>query len=312
MNMREMRCHLQSRSTMGGFTIVELMIALLLGGILMALALKALAQGRAAWQTAENLATLEERAAFALAALEQDVLLAGYWVAHADSTLLTPADYVSIHCRGSDITGAALTSAAVTASDDTFNLPCPAATRHVGGTDTLLVRHANPVASDAEAGRVQVCTTPLGGVIFQDGLRPAGCPADLPLHNVQIHGWYVDAASSEANLPALYRYTLVSDGLLQNQEIMPGIEDFQVTLGVDRDADGQVDGFVDPGMAPGTRILAIRFWLLVRMAQPESGHIDNGPWYSIDIDHTMPLRPGDHYRRASAERTVWLRNSAGT
>jgi hypothetical protein len=143
-------------------------------------------------------------------------------------------------------------------------------------------------------------------------LRPAGCSADLPLHNVQIHGWYVDAASSEANLPALYRYTLVSGGLLQNQEIMPGIEDFQVTLGVDRDADGQVDGFVDPGTAPTARILAIRVWLLVRMAQPESGHIDNGPWYSIDIDHTAPLQPADHYRRASAERTVWLRNAAGS
>ena len=82
-----------------------------------------------------------------------------------------------------------------------------------------------------------------------------GLPAalqNLPLHNVLVHGWYVDAASSEANLPALYRYTLVSGGLLQNQEIMPGIEDFQVTLGVDRDADGQIDGFVDPGDSAGS------------------------------------------------------------
>jgi prepilin-type N-terminal cleavage/methylation domain-containing protein len=310
--MRKTQCQIQSRSTGRGFTIVELMIALLLGGILLALALKALAQGRAAWQTAENLATLEERAAFALAALEQDVLLAGYWVAHADSTLLTTAAHVRIHCHGTDVTAATLMSTAVSASDDTFALPCPAATRHVGGTDTLLVRHASPVASDPEAGRVQICTTPLGGIIFQDGLRPAGCPADQPLHNVQIHGWYVDAASSEVNAPALYRYTLVSGGLLQNQEIMPGIEDFQITLGVDRDADGQVDGFVDPGTAPAARILAIRFWLLVRTAQPESGHVDSGPWYSIDTDHTAPLRPADHYRRASAERTVWLRNSAGS
>jgi hypothetical protein len=204
-----------------------------------------------------------------------------------------------------------LTSTAVAASDGAFALPCPAATLHLGGTDTLLLRHANPVASDPETGRVQLCTTPLGGAIFQDGMRPAGCSADLPLHNVQIHGWYVDAASSEANLSALYRYTLVSGGLLQNQEIMPGIEDFQVTLGVDRDADGQVDGFVNPGAAPAARVLAVRFWLLLRMAQPESGHVDNGPWYSIDTNSTTPLQPADHYRRASAERTVWLRNTTG-
>jgi len=303
---------LQPRSAAPGFTIIELMIALLLGGILLALALQGLAQGRAAWQTAENLATLEERAAFALAALEQDVLLAGYWVGHADATLLAPAAHIRIHCHGTDVTAAALTTAAVTASDGAFGLPCPAATRPAGVTDTLIVRHANPIASDPEPGRVQLCTTPLGGVIFQDGIRPAGCPADLPLHNVQIHGWYVDAASSEANLPALYRYTLVSDGLLQNQEIMPGIEDFQVTLGVDRDADGQVDGFIDPGAAPTARVLAIRIWLLLRMAQPEAGHVDNGPWYSIDTDNTAPLRPADQYRRASAERTLWLRNAAGT
>jgi len=53
----------QARSTADGFTIIELLLALLLGGILLAIALKALAQGRAAWQTAETLATLEERAA---------------------------------------------------------------------------------------------------------------------------------------------------------------------------------------------------------------------------------------------------------
>ena len=176
--MHEMKLKLRLRSSTHGFTIIELMIALLLGGILLALALQGLAQGRAAWQTAENLATLEERAAFALAALEQDVLLAGYWVAHADSTLLAPAADVSIHCRGNDITAGALTSAAVAASDGIFALPCPAATRHVAGTDTLMVRHANSVASDPEAGRVQLCTTSVGGIIFQDGVRPAGCPAE--------------------------------------------------------------------------------------------------------------------------------------
>ncbi len=302
----------QHRRIPAGFTLVELMIGMALGSIVLVLALKVLAQGRAAWQAAENLAALEERAAFALTALQQDVLLAGYWGVHADSTLLTVAAHVNIHCRLNNVTAVALASTAVSASDDTFNLPCPAATRPVGGTDTLTVRHADPAVSDPETGRVQLCTTALGGNVFQNGARPAACPADLPLHNVQIHGWYIDAASSEDPLPGLYRYTLVNGGLLQNQEIMPGVEDLQVTLGVDRDADGYIDGFVDPGAESAAQILAVRLWLLVRTAQPESGHVDNGPWYSIDTDSAEPRRPADHYRRTTAERTVWLRNATGT
>jgi type IV pilus assembly protein PilW len=294
-----------------GFTLVELMIGMVLGSIVLALALKVYAQGRAAWQTAENLSALEERAAFALTALERDVVLAGYWGMHADVTLLNVAPHVHIHCHGADVTAAALMGKAVTASDGVFDLPCPAATQPAGDSDTLTVRHADPEASDLEAGRVQLCTTALSGDLFQDGTRPAACPADLPVHNVEVHGWYIDDASSENALPGLYRYTLVNGGLLQNQEVMPGVENFQVTLGVDRDADGYIDGFTDPGTEPAAQVLAVRFWLLLRTAQPEAGHVDNGPWYSIDIDTTEALRPADHFRRTTAERTVWLRNTKG-
>jgi prepilin-type N-terminal cleavage/methylation domain-containing protein len=304
------RCGLRQHLTTG-FTLTELMIGIALGSSVLVMALQALAQGRAAAQTSENIAALEERAAFALTALEQDVLLAGYWGTHADVSLLTVAAHVSIHCRGADITATALTSTAVSASDGTYDLPCPAASSHISGTDTLIVRHADPVVTEAEAGRVQLCTTALAGEIFQNGIRPAACPADQPLHNVQIHGWYINTASSEFNLPALHRYTLTAGGLLQNQEVMPGVEDFQVTLGVDRDADGQIDGFVDPGSAPSAPVLAIRLWLLLRTARAEAGHVDNGPWYSIDADRTAPLSPADHYRRTSIERTIWLRNASG-
>ena len=293
-----------------GFTLIELMIGLALGSMALALTLKTLAQGRAAWQTAENLAALDERAAFALTALERDVLLAGYWVAHADASRLRVAANVSIHCQGRDVTTASLASTNVHASNGLFDLPCPAASGAVAGSDTLTVRHAEAATTSPEAGRVQLCTSAVDGDIFQDGLRPVACGDEQQVHNVQVHSWYVNKSSSEQGLPALYRYTLVSGGLLQNQEIMPGVENLQVTLGVDRDADGMIDGFIDPGTAPDARILAVRLWILLRTAQPEPAHIDNGPWYSIDSATTAPLRPHDHYRRTTAERIIWLRNNS--
>ena len=76
---------------MQGFTLIELMLATLMATLLVAGALRLLVHGRIAWQTTENVATLEERAAFALIALEHDIRLAGYWGQHAGRPPKDPA-----------------------------------------------------------------------------------------------------------------------------------------------------------------------------------------------------------------------------
>lgn len=291
-------------SPVGGFSLTELMVAVALGLLLVAGALKLYTHAQAALITAENLASLEERAAFALAALEEDLLLSGYWGLHADGTrLITPAS-LSAHCSGNDVSTWALQPAVpVAVSNDDYTIPCPAHHTAMAGADTLTLRHASPTATELHANTIQLQTSHSAGTLFADGAMPIADP-DLPIHDVYVHAWYIDTHSSEGSLPALRRYALVNNGLMQNQEIMPGIEDLQISFGIDRDADGIVDGFVEPGNEADGAILAVQLWVLLRSLLPEPGHYD--PEFGAATDSA------NSYRRISAERTLWLRNQAST
>jgi len=233
------------------------MIAAALGVVLITGALRLFIQFRAAWQTAENFAAAEERIAFALTALEQDAQLAGF---HRQTAYNLP-DGFAVRCAGTDISSWALNmSARVAAHDGSYGLPCPANTSPVSGSDILVLRYADP------------------------GMN-SGADNDPPVH---IRAWYLDQASSTPGEASLHRYTLVRGGLLQDQEIISGVADFQIELGIDRNTDGLTDGFVTAATANGQPILAIRFRLTVNSAYREPG----------------AAAP----RSATAERTVLLRN----
>lgn len=300
-----------STRTMQGFTLIELMLATLMATLLVAGALRLLVHGRIAWQTTENVATLEERAAFALIALEHDIRLAGYWGQHSDGHSISMGPQVAARCGGRDASRWALDLvSAVQADNNTFTLPCRPASGHVANTDTLTVRHASQLTALPDKGRIQLYTNHQGGVVSQSGIAGTTTTGIEETYNVEVHAWHLVRKSSEAGLPALRRLTLVDGGEIQSQEIIPGVENFQVTLGIDRDDDGMVDGFVNPDATAEAPIMAVRYWLLLRSAAPEPGHIDSGPWHSIDTNAAMPLRPDDGYRRVAIERTVWLRNLA--
>ena len=289
-----------------GFTLPELMVALLLGCLLLAAVLNIFVQARVASQAAENLAALEERAAFALTALAEDIRLAGFTGRASPGTPVAAAAGVAVTCGGLDITDWALNpDAHIEAAEGRHGLPCKTRAGPVAGSDTLVLRHAGAVPRTATSNRIRLQTWPEGGELLAPDTLAA---ADAATFDYEVHGWYLDNHSSESGLPALRRYTLVANGLLQNQEVMPGIEDFQVSLAIDSDTDGQPDGFVDPETPGSYRILAIRVWLLLRSAAPEPGHFDAGPWRGIDADAGAGRRPNDGYRRIAVERTFWLRN----
>ena len=288
--------------TARGFSLTELMVAVSIGLLLVAGALKLFTHAQAALITAENLASLEERAAFALAALEEDLLLTGYWGLHADGAALVVPVSLSAHCAGNDVSAWALqTDVAVAVSNDSYTIPCPAHLTAMAGADTLTLRHASPTPTEPHANTIQLQTSHSEGTLFNDGAIPIADP-DLPIHDVNVHAWYIDTHSSEGTLPALRRYALVNNGLMQNQEVMPGIENLQISLGIDRDADGVVDGFVEPGNEADGVILAIQLWVLLRSMLPEPGHYD--PEFGAADGYDIS------YRRISAERTLWLRNLA--
>lgn len=271
-----------------GFSLVELMISLLIGSLLLVAALDLTVESRKKWRLAENAAALEERAIFALTALEQDVRLAGYWGKHSNGKLIINPDNFTAHCNSTDVSNwAFLFGQAIAAGNGVYGLPCPAYTGSVSSSDTLTVRHASSRVATADAGKLQLFSNHLHGRLFVAG-NPSFTPdGSGTTHDLAINAWYIDNSSTEAGQPALRRYALVGNGLMQSQEIIPGITDMQITLGIDRDGNNVIDGFVDAGAQGAATIAAIRITLTI----------------------AAPLTEADGSRsEITAGRTIWLRN----
>jgi hypothetical protein len=133
------------------------------------------------------------------------------------------------------------------------------------------------------------------GIVFSGGIKPKlNSPAAI--HNLQINAWYVDQASSEAGLPALRRYTLTHNGVMQNQEIMPGVEDLQILLGIDNNADGHVDKFITSEQQNKHPVVALQVQLQLRSSALEPGHSNT------------EFNVNDGYRRLKVARTIAFKN----
>lgn len=285
MNKRAWRCR--------GFSLTELMVGMAIGLLAIAAALRAYATTRAAIQAENALADVQERAAFALTLLEEDLRLAGFWGLHARPQVLTVQPGIRVHCGGSDVTNWALQLAVSVAAASTT--PCPPFNAATAGSDILEVRHAGARPTGLRSGTVQLQTTHTQGHVMNDGSWHASLP-NSRVHDVAVHAWFISPQSSEPGIPALRRYTLSSNGLMRNEEIMPGIERLTLSLGVDSDSDGRVDAFVRNPNPTTDKLLAVRIGLSVRTPLHDG-------WL---------LRQGnaDSHARLITERTILLPNAA--
>ena len=156
-------------------------------------------------------------------------------------------------------------------------------------------------------------------MLFDDGLLPDGyLPAPVSeTHDLVLHAYYVDRSSSVGSLPSLRRQRLAAGLVVEDEEIIPGVENMQVQFGVDTDSDGTVERYVDPdhpvltpgapGFVPDAEIIAARVWLLVRSEQPEIAYVNDATFTPPDGD-LPPIAPGDAFRRMPISTTIYLRN----
>jgi type IV pilus assembly protein PilW len=317
-----------ARATRGerGFGLVELMIASALGLLLIGGALAIHANGTATYRANETVARVQETANVALQLLVEDLRRAGYWAQTKETAAITgrASDPVSPLPPGSapandcyaryysnvdvrvETAGEAQVGAAnpfAGCIDDAMRRP---------GTDILVVRHAaaTPTAPGAIAnGRLYLVSSYLAGALFVGGSPlPAGFTAADPVHEVETAAYYVNRASAgAAAVPSLRRVRLDAGPALIDEELVSGIEDLQVQIGLDSDADGAVDGYVSagtPGLDP-RQVFAARLWLRARADRPELGFTDEATYSYADIS----FQPADGLRRMLVSSTVQVRNA---
>lgn len=302
-------------------TLVELMVAGAIGLFLIGGALYVYSQSKTSYRSSDSVARVQESARFALETLEPDVRLAGFWGRHSTAGLLTIPAGIAITCGGKNVTAWALKlEEPVAGTDDKYDLPCAAFTGGAQpGSDVLVVRHASGAAATAQAGQIQVRTHLGGGQLFADGNPPVDGGVAPETFDVIVDAYYVARRSSfEADQPSLRRLTLGKNGLLRDEEVIPGVENLQVQYGIDTDGDGAVERFVDadhPLMAAGGTIVAIRIWMLVGTPVEDAGFSDTRAWPTPDADlgDIVPGQPGHApgSRRLAVSKTIFLRNQQG-
>jgi len=324
---------------MRGMSLVELMLSLTIGLVLIGGAITLYLESRQNVRVTDAVNEMQENARFALAMIEPDVALANFWGVHNWGT--------TIERRARDVEP--LTKQVAIGNDctDTWSIDldvplaglngldpgwaCLSADDYKAGTDVLLVRHADEDAVDAaniEPGKIYVRTDQSPrGILFVNA-EPAGFGTQAENHVLETRAYYVRpytfirADGTKDGIPCLRRIVLADGGAaprVEDDEVMSGVEDFQVQFGVDTDgivsaSDGAVNMYVDPDnpvlAQPGVRIRSVRLGLLVRADSFDVTYQDESHYRYANLDYTVDQR-GDMpqgYRRLLVTQTVAMRN----
>jgi len=339
-----------------GFTLLELMIALAIGAIAVLVSLTLFARTREVYRINEQVARLQEHGRLAMAVIQPDVELAGFYgftrspqtvrlirsgdrenvIASAEQLRQFPllpggAAPVAIeglpagaHACGVNFAVDVWTPAQ--ASNNTFALgraatACnPYQGRAQAGADTLTLRRVETQAVTAEANRLQLYaslnTSQSAQWMFADGNAPGPQDQHHRVHNVVVRTYYVARDSvGRRDFPALRVKSLTRSGaglVFDDEEVMSGVEDLQVQLGVGADAsfNGRAVRYLDPDSPelPWLEIVAVRVWLRVRADAPDVSFEDDRVYQYADVEFT-PQGPERSFRRVLMSRTITLRNA---
>jgi prepilin-type N-terminal cleavage/methylation domain-containing protein len=324
------------RRICAGMTLIELMVALGIGSFLMLGAVTVFVESRATFRITESVARLQENARFALDRMEPDIRMANYWGlttrANKVQGRATPADPLAFPVAGDcGINWSVNLAQPITGNNNGFppvlcNSVFSLAAQPT--SDTLVIRRVAedpvPAVPGPQAGTLYVHSARFqDSQLFMGPAIPPGYPAGTAqTHQLIVNGYYVSSQSSlGAAIPSLRVKTLTSVGgvpLVQDQEVLPGVEDMQIQFGIDTDAPGtpnrgSIDRYVNPGdpllntvINPNTEVLAVRLWLRVRAERREGGFFDTTNY--IYADQVIPPI-GDQFRRILVAKTIYLRNT---
>jgi len=310
-------------------TLIELMAALTIGLFLTWGAFEVYTRSKSNYRTSDATTRVLENTRYALETLEPDLRLTGFWGQHRDGGRVAGTGGIAISCDGADVSGWALDLAVpVEATDDLYDLGCEPLTDARDGSDVLVLRHAAERTAAPEAGRVQLHSDLALAQLFDDGVIPAGFPPSAQTHDLVVHAYYVDNSSSfDPGTPSLRRQTLVDGGIVEDQEMITGVENLQVQFGLDTNGDGGVDRYVDPDdgamdetsadFIADARVRAVRLWLLLRSDESSGAdYSDTRSYQPLDAS-LAPITPGgelyaDEFQRLVVTKTIFLRNLGGS
>lgn len=320
---------------MHGFSMVELLVAMVVGLIIVGGAFSLHSNTRDTQMSNEMQMAMVADARFAVEMISYDLRHAGMWGGTNKTAL--------VQCKSTDPTctktssgdtpptnGIATNDCApgwyfdltsyVFATDNTdpnpYSATCiPASEKQVSSTDILVVRYADSnLPMGLKANQIYVRSNNMSGRLFVGATQPVLSAYDTAVitnnHALRAHAYYVSAFTDAAgdNIPSLRRVALVGGPEMQNQTLISGVEDFQVQFGVDVNADTIIDRYVDPNeVANWADVYAAKIWLLMRSEKKQIG-LNTKKSFSIAGAAAKNYGGKDNYRYFLVTSVVNLRN----
>jgi type IV pilus assembly protein PilW len=314
-----------------GVSLIELMIAMLIGLLLLGGLIQIYLSGKQSYNAQEQLARIQEGGRFGMDLITRDLRRSGYWGGSVDMNSIAgpvgfeagwanPGAVAPAHSCVADNTWGRMVRWRVSGLNNT-NAGYDCATGYLPDTDILALRYAGPeiVTGTLQDGGLYLRSTMFLGRVMtgdQAGHPDNQMPPDptfapehlLPqVRSLVSNAYYVGDSGRTCPggqpIPALMRVSLNPvDGRPNVQEIASGVEQLQVRYLLGNayvDADQVLAG-------DWPDVSAVRVWMLVRGDCPEPG-LENQTTYvmgdtTVDVD--------DNFRRQLYVSTVMLRNFA--
>ena len=316
-----------------GFTIIELMVAMLLGLLLGGAIVTVFVQNRHGFDRDESIVRMQDDARQTVRELTNDLSMAGFladlilpgavtedgslavatdcgpagvpnWIFHT----VTPGTNDSQALTGVDNATGATANAAFS---------CIAAAEIVPGTDVIAVKRVAGarLVGAAVANTVYLRTNGTLGLLYQepaDAPPAITVPAPFSEWEYRPSIYYVRnfATTAGDGIPTLCRKVLQYGGVttMVTECVAQGIENLQVEYGLDPDGDGEPNVFLaSPTFAQMQTAVAARVYVLARSADRDIQYTNQKTY---QLSNAPVYTPADNFYRRVFSVTVGLRNLA--
>jgi type IV pilus assembly protein PilW len=312
--------------TAAGFSLLELMVAMLIGTLLSAAVISTFLVSKAGYMVRDGQDQIQDNGRFAIHLMTEDMRLAGWWGINIQSHLISPGDTATTDygCGTGWASNTAQPLMALNQDDVADHRPaCIDDDNYLAGTDIIVVRHVGPPLNsenDIEAESVYLHSGLFTGTLFDadssstlDSVALLTEAEPLYIYPLVSHMYYVRPWSQELGdgVPTLVRSALNGDSE-EEEPLVDYVENLQFSFGRDSTGDGSVDIYSDAdatmSAAAWAQVRSIRVETLVRAPAIEPGYDDDASYTLGDV--TIDTS-GNPYRRRVFSTTVYIRNEPG-
>ncbi|WP_434664230.1 PilW family protein [Aeromonas sp. NJAU223] len=326
-----------------GFTLVEWLIAMLIGVFLVGGGLSIFVASRATTEDAFDQSELQENGRIAMRMLTQDLKWAGFWGDYTGSPMkeeqgmtlssgstLLATDDCSDNLGGGSLPPRKTDNRAFRAIwgariDNNKGITggafsCIPTASRIANTDVISIKRlmGRPLTDANAAGnRFYLATNTQAAQMFKGG-EPIPSVTAMPARQLweYQHIVYYLSPNATTNSPELRKRYLTANGgsVLIGGAMAEGIERLSILFGVDDSPvpDSTIDRYVassnvtEQEWSEG-RVVAARVFVLVRSLQASGRYVNNNTYQVGDVSVTGN---GDGFRRLLLETSVSLRNPA--